>query len=340
VRRLIKELRSLYPAMTVSDLYAELANRCPANSALPSVSSVLRYLKTLPKPSSTEPQQAMERRRFVMEHANDCWQADTCSGPFLNFDGRKRRAYLIAFIDDASRIIPHAEFFFFDNALNLAITLKKAILKRGIPKKIFVDNGKSYASLSLRFACARLGIMLSHARPYSPASKGKVERFFGVLRTQFLNNVRPEEVRDLGHLNDMLNSYIEGVYHVHSHSGLDGQSPIQRYMADKGYIRPIRSKEELDTAFLYETTRRVNSDATIAISKVVFEVPQSFIGSQVKVGYDPTDLSKAHIMDSDFKISTTVYPVRPTDNARIPRAQYQNQRISYSLLFPEVDLDV
>lgn len=162
--------------MTVSDLYGELANRCPAGSTLPSLSSVLRYVKTLPKPSASESQGPVERRRFVMEHANDCWQADTCSGPFLTVDGRKRRTYLIAFIDDASRLIPHCEFFFLDNARNLAITLKKAILKRGLPKKIFCDNGKSYSSLSLRFACARLGIMLTHARPYSAPSKGYAEK--------------------------------------------------------------------------------------------------------------------------------------------------------------------
>lgn len=282
----------------------------------------------------------MERRRFVMEHANDCWQADTCSGPFLTVDGRKRRTYLIAFIDDASRLIPHCEFFFLDNARNLAITLRKAILKRGLPKKIFCDNGKSYSSLSLRFACARLGIMLTHARPYSAPSKGKVERFFGVLRTQFLNNVRPEDIKDLQYLNEMLNSYIEGVYHVHPHSSLDGQSPIQRYMADRDHIRCIESKEDLDTAFLYQTTRKVNSDATISVSKVAFEVPQSFIGSQVTVGYDPTDLSRAHIMDQNFRISVTVYPVKPVDNARIPRAQYLKEPISYSLFYPEVDKDV
>lgn len=105
-----------------------------------------------------------------------------------------------------------------------------------------------------------------------------------------------------------------------------------------GVSSPKRTLTQLSST--RQTTRKVNSDATIAVSKVVFEVPQSFIGSQVTVGYDPTDLSRAHIMDQNFRISVTVYPVKPVDNARIPRAQYLKEPISYSLFYPEVDKDV
>ena len=77
------------------------------------------------------------------------------------------------------------EFFFEESSKNLQIVLKKAILKRGIPKRIFTDNGKIFDSLQLRLICASLGVLLSHARPYSPASKGYGELI--VMWSQPLN---------------------------------------------------------------------------------------------------------------------------------------------------------
>ena len=92
----------------------------------------------------------------------DCWQTDALAGPYLTVDGRKKATYLIAFLDDASRLLVHGEFFFEENSRNLQIVLKKAILKRGIPKRVFADNGKIFDSLQLRLVCASLGVLLSH----------------------------------------------------------------------------------------------------------------------------------------------------------------------------------
>jgi putative transposase len=50
---------------------------------------------------------------------------------------------------------------------------KQALLRRGIPKRLYVDNGALYRSTQLTLVCAKLGITLIHARPYMPQGKGK-----------------------------------------------------------------------------------------------------------------------------------------------------------------------
>ena len=180
----IKESLKASPGQTAIMIHQDLLNSRLSDK--PSLSTVSRFVRQL-RNTLTEPE--IERKRYECRFANDCWQSDIMVGPYLLIDGKKLKTYLIAFMDDASRLIVHSQFFFTENYLALEETLRQALLKRGIPKKIFVDNGKVYQSLQLRLICARLGITLSFARPYSPSSKGKIERFFRTLRNSFLSQL-------------------------------------------------------------------------------------------------------------------------------------------------------
>src|SRR4030042_1531053 len=123
-------------------------------------------------------------RRFEMEHINELWEADAMDGLFIQSE--KKKTYLFAFIDDHSRLIPHAQFYYDEKLPRLEDCLKKAILKRGIPKAIYTDNGKVFVSTHLKRICAELGVRLIHHLPYSPQSKGKIERFFLRVQAEFL----------------------------------------------------------------------------------------------------------------------------------------------------------
>mgnify|MGYP002408655801 CR=1 FL=1 len=329
VSRAIQEFQQLFPQKTVTALYEELLAGGFLGSPPVSLSTVGRYLKKIPLPSEPE----IERKRFVFEFANDCWQTDALSGPYLTIDGKKKATYLIAFLDDASRLLVHGEFFFEENSKNLQIVLKKAILKRGIPKRIFTDNGKIFDSLQLRLICASLGVLLSHARPYSPASKGKIERVFRTFRTQFLSSLDLQELKSLEDLNAKFLSYVESTYNQKVHSSLDGLSPMKRYLKDKEHFRFIRKKELLDQIFLHEVMRKVNRDATITLLKKVYEVPQKFIGRQVTVQYDPEDLSRVYVKNLTFPEPVMVYPVQAVDNSKIPRKQNLRQQIDFARLY-------
>src|SRR5690554_57534 len=329
VAQAARELKQLYPCKTATAVYAELKAAGLLGVPPVSLSTIQRYLRKLDV--TVEP--ALERKRFVFESANDCWQTDALTGPYLRIDGRKRCTYLIVFLDDASRLVVHGEFFFAENSLSLQTVLKKALLKRGIPKRIFADNGKIFNSLQLRLVCAELGIVLSHARPFSPSSKGKVERLFRTVRMQFLNSFELDEIGSLAELNSRFLQYVESTYNLRPHSGLDGASPMERYLKDKDRFRFVSSPDYLDRVFLREVVRKVNRDATISVMKKVFEVPQVFIGRSVKVRFDPENLSCVFLKSPDSSSLLTVYPVRPVDNAKIIRKQNQRKEIDFVSLY-------
>ncbi len=335
--KVIREYREAYPGKRITQIYSELVQKGLLCKPVPSQSTVCRYLRALGPISISPP---VERRRFVMEHANDLWQADSCVGPYITISGKKKKTHLIAFLDDASRIIPYARFFFAESAQNVICVLKEAILRRGIPRKIFTDNGRIFRSLRLRFGCAALGIQAASARPYSAPSKGKVERVFGSLRAGFMASLDLAFIDSIDRLNELLLKFLEEKYHRNPHSSLDGRSPIDRYMDDQALLRFPTSKKEIEEAFLACVRRKVKGDATVSIDKVAFEVPQRFIGQSIVLRYDPDDLRSADILPADKSDPLTVYPVRPQDNALIPRAQNKKAWIDYQKLYSGGEDDV
>jgi hypothetical protein len=196
---------------------------------------------------------------------------------------------------------------------------KNAVAKRGVPKKLFVDNGKIYHSHQMQLICASLGTILCYARPFSPESKGKIERWFGSLHEQWMNNIDWNDFSSLADLNDSLQHYVEDKYNRQLHSAIE-QKPIDKFTKDLDRIKFIPNKKELDDIFLYRVTRKVKKDATISLNTIIFEVPQKYIGDKINVRYDPTSLEKAYIFSNEKK-QETIYPVNKHDNTKIKRKQ-------------------
>ena len=207
--------------------------------------------------------------------------------PVADQNKRKRRTYLIAFIDDATRVITHASFAHSENTATFLPVFKHALLRRGIPERLYVDNGASYRSHQLSLVCAKLGIALIHAAPYQPAGKGKIERFFRTCRAQLLTRLTDEDTQDLEHLNRRLQAWIEGEYHHAPHRGLDGQTPLERWSGSASDVRYPEPQLDLDDLFLFETTRKVNNDRTVSLNGKLFEVDATLVGERVTLRYNP-----------------------------------------------------
>lgn len=168
----ILKLRAKNQELPVSIFYEMLINSGVIMKKEFSYSTIYRFLKKhnlLGKPERIEPQ----RKRFAYDAVNMLWQTDVWHGPYLKVGKKKAPTFLIAFIDDCSRIIPAARFSFFDKTQDLMHVFEEALLRRGIPKMIYADNGKIFRSDLFHLACASLGITLIHTRPFDPASKGK-----------------------------------------------------------------------------------------------------------------------------------------------------------------------
>jgi len=229
-----------------------------------------------------------ERRSFVAESAGSIWYGDVLHGPKVLVRGRWRKAYLVSVFDDASRLIAHSAFGLGETALDIEGVLKQAVLKRGVPRKLVVDNGSAYRAHTLQGICARLGIQLIHCRPYAPEGKGKLERWHRTFRDQFLSELDESRIADLDDLNARLWAWVEQIYHRTPHEGLGGQTPLARYQQDLPRIRTLGQRAaQLDAIFFHRIRRFVRKDGTVSYQGSRFEVPYELSGKTVRLVVDP-----------------------------------------------------
>ncbi len=228
-------------------------------------------------------------RRFQKEHRNCLWQADLKYGPYLpdpKNPKRSLRTYLVAFIDDFSRLVPHAEFYLEQRQPALEDCFRKAILKRGIPDSIFVDQGKIFVSSWFKIACARLNIRHLTAKPYSPEAKGKIERFMGTV-DHFLHEVGLLEPKTLKELNEVFQAWLEEGYNHKPHSALGpNETPATVFAGDIKKIR-LATAGELQEAFRHEEDGRVDRTGCFKLNHRTYDAGPELAGKIVAVRYDP-----------------------------------------------------
>jgi putative transposase len=231
----------------------------------------------------------LDRRRFAFAHAGELWMSDVMHGPTVAIGerGQRHKAYLIAFLDDATRVIPYAAFALAENTKAFLPIFKQALLRRGKPTRLYVDNGANYRSQHLALVCAKLGIALIHSRPHQPEGRGKQERWFRTVRAQFLTCLTPADTESLEALNRCLWTWIEREYHSTPHAGLDGRTPLDQWALCADQVKMFDIGLDLDALFLFETKRRVQRDRTVSLNGTVFEVDASLVGQTVILRFDP-----------------------------------------------------
>ena len=234
-----------------------------------------------------KPPDGADRRRFAFRHAGEMWMSDVMHGPKVRHGRTRRKTYLIAFIDDATRVIPFAAFAMAENTAAFLPVFKDALIRRGLPARLYVDNGSAYRSRHLSLVCARLGVALIHARAFQPAGKGKIERFFRTLRAGWLRHLG-DDVDSLEALNRSLWAWIEGEYHNSPHRGLDeGRTPLEQWALASAGVRYPDATMDLADLFLFEVRRRVYKDRTVSLNGRVYEVDTVLVGEKITLRYDP-----------------------------------------------------
>ena len=234
--------------------------------------------------------QSKRRLAFAKAHANELWQADTMVGPYVAQSAGKVQAKLIAFLDDASRIVCHGEFFYNDNTEALLACFKTALYKRGLCECLYVDHGSNYASLELSQVCQRLGTILCHAPVRDGAAKGKVERFFRSVRECFLT--KNLDLSSLESLNRAFVCWLEDEYHQREHSSL-GMKPLDRFALDMSRIRFLSPGDVSDELFFIEQDRSVLADNTFSLKNTRFEAPRDLRGRKVQIRFSRLKFDRA-----------------------------------------------
>ena len=235
-------------------------------------------------------------RRFVRIGRNSLWQADLKYGPYIpdpENPGKKRRTYLLAILDDATRTAVHAEFYDSQKLPVLEDALKKAVQRHGSPKRIYVDNGKIFVSTWMKVACAKLNIKHINASPYNPEGKGKVERFNRTVE-EFLAEYGLQEAGTLNELNSLFRSWLSERYQHKPHSALNGKTPLETFAEDTTPLR-FHSLETLRDAFLHEAERTVDKSGCLKLDGDLYDAGTDYLRKKVTLRYDPFDRETAQL---------------------------------------------
>lgn len=269
----------------------------------PSESTLLRHFRSLGIATGTA---AVATGRFEAIHPNEIWVGDGLHGPRIG--GRK--TYLFAFLDDHSRLVVAARWAYAEDTVRLAAALRPALQARGIPASIYVDNGSAFSDASLARICAQLGIRLIHSRPYRPQGRGKIERFFNTVTSQFLTEVTTTEpagqqvstaapgpastgtvVASIEELNALFTSWVEVVYHQRVHTST-GATPLARWAAGWNNRHPVRKDPAvIAEAFCWSAHRSVSKTGTVSLHSNTYQLDPLLAGARVELVYDPFDLT-------------------------------------------------
>jgi putative transposase len=256
----------------------------------PSVRTLQRHFERLELASRPDGRPPVTFGRFEAARPNELWPGDALHGSHV----AGRKTFLFAFLDDHSRAVMAARWGYFEDTVRLAAALRPALAARGVPEAIYVDNGSAFVDGALKRAAARLGIKITHSAPGRPQGRGKIERFFGVVREQFLVEIGDgQQVASLAQLNTLFTAWVETVYHTRPHSET-GQPPMQRWLAGAPF--PTPSPAQLREAFLWSEQRTVHAKtATVKLFGGTYDVDPALAGRRVELVFDPFDLASIEV---------------------------------------------
>ena len=293
---LIERLKRESPHRTGTSLLRQLASAQVREQAPLSASTLYRFLR---QRGLTTPQLLAEpstaRKKFEAQYANQIWQSDMLFGPWVaRPGGGKRQVFLQATLDDASRLIPHAQFYPDQGLDSFLNCLRQAIAARGVPVRLYMDNAKIYRSPQLARIAASIGILIVHTPPYQPEGRGKIERMFRSVREQFLADLDRKTLLTLEQLNERLAHWIDTIYHRAEHSALQ-TTPLLRWQRDIEHVRQLPPATDLRRLFFHRVDRLVRRDSTFLLHNRFFEAPPQLAGKRIEVRFDPLEKHQLEI---------------------------------------------
>lgn len=247
-------------------------------------------------------------RRWEQLYVNDMWQSDVTHGIYLrdpNNPAKAKKTKLIAFLDDASRLITHSEFYWDEKIPSLLNCFGKALILRGRPVGLLMDNGSNYRSLALETMCAELGIERLYCRPRAPQGKGKIERFFRTVQEDFFNEAYKAGIDSLEELNTLFQAWLKAEYHEKEHSELK-MTPIERWRQDFDKIS-IVTPDEVRNALMLRESRTVHlQTATVSVDGRTYQASADLAGQTVEVRWNPTNPEQIELWMVDEFVETAM----------------------------------
>ncbi len=310
----IKYLKQEYPRLPATIVHQRLLANGTVKRGDVSLSTVTRYINQLKLENKDVTHSEM--RRYERAHANEVWYGDSSTGLHLKVDGKNHRVWIIALIDDASRMIIGIDVFFNDNYINVMSVLKTAITRYGKPKILTLDNGSPYKNNQMNLLSARVGFVLNYNPPYTPVGKAKVERWFKTMKQQWMSGLNMSDYASLDELRHSLQDYVKR-YNQAPHSSLENKSPSDRFFEDGPLVKRL-SQEQLETSFLLEIERRVSADNVIVIDNTEYEVDYRHSKQRIVLRYSP-DMRDIFLVNRHTGELDPIRLLNKHDNSHIKR---------------------
>ena len=281
---ILKKLKE-YPKAPATVIYDMLLEEKAFLKKDASIATVRRFIKEN-KSVLDEGGNKAQMLRFSKEQVNDLWMTDIMYGPYVGTK-KKQATYFLAYIDDASRLITHAQFYFTQDIVSLRNSFKDAVLKRGIPKVVYTDNGKIYRSQSFEYLCANIGVTLLHHGVGLAHQKGKIERFFRTVRLRFISVLKAPDLVSIDSLNEKFGAWLHNDYQKRPHEGLSGETPLDYFLKQAEKVELVTDLAEFNKKLLLTVKRTVHKDATINFDRCLYETDTFLAGERLDVKYDP-----------------------------------------------------
>jgi len=326
----VLEQAQAHLAVPVKVLYRRWQEQDPQ---LPSLNSIYRFLRE--HELHTKARRAQLRQPlggatkcFEAPFVNDLWMTDFSPGPYLHppEGGKAIPTFLCVIIDDHSRLIPYAAYYLRADTQAFHQTLKEALRRRGLPAKLYTDQGGPFTNDHTRIVCANLGVRLLHAKPYHAWSKGKAERVLFTIQQDFEAGLRlPGQIAaDLDELNAKFSLWLQSVYHTRVHSST-GMSPAERYQRGAHLVKVLDPHLDLDQLFYHQLTRTVRRDGTVRLGNHLYEVDLSLRTLAVQLRFDPFKLDHIEVFyrGNPFGLAK---PVNAHLNSQIPGSDTYEKR--------------
>jgi putative transposase len=326
----ILEQAQAHLAVPIKVLYRRWREQDPQLPALNSIYRFLREHELHTKARRAQLRQPLggATKCFEAPFVNDLWMTDFSPGPYLHLADRAKAqpTFLCVIIDDHSRVIPHAAYYSRADTQAFHQTLKEAVRRRGLPSKLYTDQGGPFTNHHTRVVCANLGIRLLHAKPYHAWSKGKAERVLFTIQQDFEAGLRlpGQAAGNLVELNAKFSLWLQSVYHARVHSST-GMTPVERYQRGAHLVKALDPHLDLDELFYHQLTRTVRRDGTVRLGNRLYEVDLSLRTLEVQLRLDPFKLDRIQVSyrGKPFGLAT---PVNAQLNSQMPGSDTYEKR--------------
>lgn len=273
----ILEVRNKYPAWGSKKIHAYLKQR--GILLLPTPSTITRILHRHFRISEKESNKHRAFLRFEHALPNQLWQMDFKG----HFETKAGRCNPLTILDDHSRFSLCVQACKNQQGSTVEKALINVFREHGLPERMTMDNGSPWSSpgevgfTALEVWLIRLGIRVSHSRPYHPQTQGKDERFHRSLKEELLDR---KTFQDLEEAQQNFNEWRWSYNNERPHEALGLQAPASRYQNS-----PRRYPEQLpyidyDTGSL---VRKVNGKGEIYFKGDRYFISTSMIGLLLKL---------------------------------------------------------